>query len=237
VLQSRDMENYTLHRIPLKQVNAYLLELQGKLFLIDSGLKGSEGSTAAACRRIGFSAADIAMILLTHTHYDHAGAAAALRAESGAKLLVHRVEAEVLRSGYSPFPAGANGIGKVATGIFQRLLKGGAAFPSVEPDIEIDRPTDLHRYGFPGRAVPVPSHSAGSLAFLTDEGDCVCGDVLFNVFPGSVFPPFADEPAALPAIWRQLLDLGARQFYPGHGRPFGYEKVEREMARRDPVSR
>ncbi|MFW6361609.1 MAG: hypothetical protein ACOC2R_07665 [Spirochaetota bacterium] len=41
----------------------------------------------------------------------------------------------------------------------------------------------------------------------------------------------------MPAIWQQLLDLGARQFYPGHGRSFGHEKVERELARRNSVSR
>lgn len=230
------MGNYELHRLALGKVNAYFLRHEGRLFLIDSGLKGSERRIAAACTRLGFSAADIDMILLTHTHYDHAGAAAALQAQSGAMLLVHNAEADILRSGYSAFPAGANTVGRVASAVFAKVLGGGAGFPPVEPDIEIDSKTDLRSYGFPGQAVPVPSHSAGSLAFLTDSGDCFCGDVLFNVFPGTVFPPFADDPAALPQKWRLLLELGARRFYPGHGKPFGREKVAQELELRAPAS-
>ena len=230
------MSTYEIHRVALGTVNAYLLENEGRLFLIDSGLKGSEKRISSACTRFGVSPDNVEMILLTHTHYDHAGGAAAVRVQSGAKLLVHRAEADILRNGYSPFPAGANGIGRVAAAAFGKLMGGGSAFPAVEPDIEIDAPTDLHSYGFPGQAIPVPSHSVGSVAFLTDSGDCFCGDVLFNVFPGTVFPPFADDSAALPAQWRLLLEDGARQFYPGHGRPFSREKVERELELREPGS-
>ncbi|MFW5728015.1 MAG: MBL fold metallo-hydrolase, partial [Spirochaetia bacterium] len=81
------MKTYELHRIPLGKVNSYLLEHEGMLFLIDSGLKGSEGSIAAACSRTGFSIVDIQMILLTHTHYDHAGNMAAAPGPRGAAVL------------------------------------------------------------------------------------------------------------------------------------------------------
>ncbi len=58
---------------------------------------------------------------------------------------------------------------------------------------------DLHEHGFPGVAVHVPSHSRDSLAFVADDGSCFCGDVLFNLVPWSLMPPFADSPRRLHA--------------------------------------
>jgi glyoxylase-like metal-dependent hydrolase (beta-lactamase superfamily II) len=112
---------------------------------------------------------------------------------------------------------------------------GGASFEPVEPEIEFgasgeaDRGTmtyDLHEYGFPGAAIHTPSHSPGSISLLCDDGSCFPGDILFNILPGSVMPPFADNPELLASHWRLLLDRGAQTFYPGHGRPFGRERVE-----------
>jgi len=228
------MSAYEVIRIKLGMVNAYLVKSENQLFLIDTGLAGKRSISRieAACRQMGSSIGDLDMILLTHTHHDHAGGAAECKARSSAAILLHRAEAEVLRSGISGFPAGTNNLIRFMVAVAKKRQKGGTPFPPAEADIEISSELDLHSYGFPGAAIPTPSHTMGSLSLLTDWGDCFCGDILFNIFPGTVFPPVADNPGALTSKWRLLLDRGAKLFYPGHGGPIERQRVERELQRR-----
>jgi len=228
------MSAYEVIRIKLGMGDAFLVKSENQLFLIDTGLAGKRSSARieAACRQIGGSIEDIDMILLTHTHYDHAGGAAECKIRSAAPILLHRDEAEVLRSGVSGFPAGTNNLVRFIVAVVKKLHKDGTPFPPAEADIEIGSELDLHNYGFPGVAISTPSHTAGSLSLLTDWGDCFCGDILFNIFPGTVFPPVADNPGALTSKWRLLLDRGAKLFYPGHGGPIERQRVERELQRR-----
>lgn len=236
------MSAYEVSRINMGMVNAYLVKTEEQLFLIDTGQSGKRNIARIeeACRQIGRSIEDIDMILLTHTHHDHAGGAAECKTRSAAPILLHRAEAELLRSGLSGFPAGTNSLVRLMVGIAKKLQKEGTAFPPAEADIElggdseedVNGELDLHSYGFPGVAIPTPSHTAGSLSLLTDGGDCFCGDILFHIFPGTVFPPVADEPDALPSKWSLLLERGAKRFYPGHGSPIDRQGVERELQRR-----
>jgi glyoxylase-like metal-dependent hydrolase (beta-lactamase superfamily II) len=228
------MSAYEVIRIKLGMVNAYFVKSENQLFLIDTGLAGkrSIARIEAACRQMGRSIGDIDMILLTHTHHDHAGGAAECKARSAAPILLHRAEAEVLRSGCSGIPPGTNSLSRFMVGIAKKLHKGGTPFPPAEADIEIGSDLDLHSYGFPGVAIPTPSHTAGSLSLLTDRGDCFCGDILFNIFPGTLYPPVADNPGALTSKWSLLLERGAKLFYPGHGGPIERQRVERELQRR-----
>ncbi|MGC9312365.1 MAG: MBL fold metallo-hydrolase [Sediminispirochaetaceae bacterium] len=221
----------TIHRIDFRRVNAYLVESGSLITMIDSGLKGSFGRVEAALRKIGRRPEDIGLIIQTHTHYDHTGNTAECARRSGARVAVQRSEAEDLAAGYSSFPAGATPLGKIVTGLARILRVDGSAFSPVKADLLVDEEMDLHEYGFPGTAIHTPSHSAGSMSLLTDGGACFPGDILFNIFPGTVRPPFADYPDRLREHWRRLLDRGARMFYPGHGAPFHREKTEAELQR------
>lgn len=220
-----------IHRIDFHRVNAYLFESGRSITLIDSGLKGSFGRVEAALKKTGRGPEDIDLIILTHTHYDHTGNTAECARRSGARVAVQRSEAEDLAAGYSSFPAGATLTGKIMTGLARILRMDGSAFSPVEADLLVDEEMDLHEYGFPGVAIHTPSHSVGSMSLLTDGGACFPGDILFNIFPGTVRPPFADYPDRLMEHWRLLLDRGARMFYPGHGAPFSREKIEAELKR------
>jgi len=84
------MSAYEVIRIKLGMVNAYLVKSENQLFLIDTGLAGKRNISRieAACRQMGKSIGDLDMILLTHTHYDHAGGAAECKARSGAAILL-----------------------------------------------------------------------------------------------------------------------------------------------------
>jgi glyoxylase-like metal-dependent hydrolase (beta-lactamase superfamily II) len=72
---------------PVGRVNAYLLDGDAPI-LVDTGLNSDRAydELAAALGRVGRRVVDVRTILLTHTHLDHAGLAARLREESGARL-------------------------------------------------------------------------------------------------------------------------------------------------------
>jgi glyoxylase-like metal-dependent hydrolase (beta-lactamase superfamily II) len=110
-------------------------------------------------------------------------------------------------------------------------MGGRRQFTPLVPDISIDGPFDLAKYGLEGTALPLPGHSAGSIGVILDTGEAFVGDAAFNIFPRTVVPPLADDPAALLESWRILLSSGARTFYPGHGKPFGREKLEASLPR------
>jgi hydroxyacylglutathione hydrolase len=225
-----------IYNIPFGRSNGYILKTDEKISIIDAGLSGQCRKIERTLASLGLDCTDIDLVLLTHTHYDHTGCAAECRRISGASLLVHEAEAENLRVGRSGLPAGATGLGRFVVGVARRFGFAEADFEAVEPDIvlgaaDTDR-FDLHKYGFPGIACHTPSHSHGSLSFITDDGDCFPGDILFNIFPGTVTPPFADNPELLTTHWRLLLSMGAQTFYPGHGKPFGREKVKAQLRKR-----
>ena len=246
--------------LAFKKGNGYVVRSDEKVILVDTGIGGKFKTIERTLASMGLDCTDIELVILTHTHYDHVGNVAACTDLSGAPVLVHAAEAQVLRDGYSGFPGGATRFGRFMVGLVKGLGLGGASFEPVEPEIVLGAEEDpagsdvvartapgsenvtapgaegegifdLHRYGFPGIAVHTPSHSPGSISVLAEDGSCFPGDILFNIFPGSLMPPFADNPELLARHWRELLDRGAARFYPGHGKPFGRARVEATLAK------
>lgn len=231
-----------VRRIRFPRTNAYLVDTGTHRILVDSGLGSGAQRVRNALARGDRAGEAPALLLLTHTHYDHAGNAAMIREEYGTPVLVHAAGRDALVRGYSAFPAGATALGRFVAGAARAFGTHGSRLRACEPDIVVGKPDDsatettprsfdLHEHGFPGVAVHVPCHSSDSLAFIADDGTCFCGDVMFNVFPGSLMPPFADSPERLDLHWRVLLSFGARVLYPGHGGPVAREWLERAVAR------
>lgn len=87
-----------IHTIDLQFLNvpqaiaAYLVETAEGPVLVEAGPYSTYGPLQQAIQRLGFDVSDIKHVLLTHIHFDHAGAAWAL-AEQGATIYVHPVGA------------------------------------------------------------------------------------------------------------------------------------------------
>ena len=73
-------------------IAAYLVETSDGPVLIESGPYSTYEALRAEVQRVGFALEDVRHVLLTHIHFDHAGAAWAL-AEQGATVYVHPVGA------------------------------------------------------------------------------------------------------------------------------------------------
>ena len=163
-----------LHEIKLGPVNAFLIEGEDGLTMIDTGNKGRTGEIVEDLRSIGKKPADIKHILLTHCHPDHAGSLADMKRLSGAPAYTHPIEAEMIATGdikltMTPSP------GLLPRFLFWLFIKrASGVYDPATIEHEIADGDELPIAGGI-RAIHVPGHCAGQLAFLWQRH----GGVLF----------------------------------------------------------
>lgn len=87
-----------------RYVNAYIIDGDEGVTLVDTLQPGREGRITTALRDIGRDAGDITAIVLTHSHADHAGGAAAMKKTSGAPLYASAADAPAIRGEERPPP-------------------------------------------------------------------------------------------------------------------------------------
>ncbi|MCB2207813.1 MAG: MBL fold metallo-hydrolase [Bacteroidetes bacterium] len=196
--------------------HVYLVIAEKEFFLVDTGTKGNENKIVKAITSRGLNIEALKFIFLTHTHYDHAGCAAFLKEKSGAKIIIHESEADKLKAGFHRVPDGTNPLFKVISFMGKRVSKLYNVFQPVEPDIVFGNVLDLNMLGVNGRIIHTPGHTSGSSSLIF-ENNAFVGDSLFNIMH-KIYPPFANDEAALLESWKKLLKQNAELYYPAHGK-------------------
>ena len=170
----------------------------------------------------------VKLIVITHSHFDHAGAIASVKELTGAQVAVHDTEQAMLRTGISSDPTPVTSWGSVGFRLLQPMLKS-LQYPGVTPDLVIgDQGLDLNQFGIPGKILHTPGHTDGSLSVLLENGDAFVGCMTHNGPPFRLrpnHPIFADNLKQLWSSWQLLLDQGAKTIYPGHGKPFPISEI------------
>ena len=213
---------------------AFLLIQDGQFGLVDSGNRNTEKQIVKAISSRGLSIHELRFIFLTHTHYDHAGNAAALKKMSNAKIIVHQSEVAYLRSGFHPIPNGTNPFFKMIVSLGRKMAKQAySAFPAIEADELFDTHFNLQSFGFDAEIIHTPGHTAGSSILVADR-KAIVGDTVFHVM-GFKYPFFANDEEILGRSWQKLLDLDVDYYYPAHGKRI--QKAEFEKAFRKKYSR
>jgi glyoxylase-like metal-dependent hydrolase (beta-lactamase superfamily II) len=202
-----------IHRITrFGIVNAYLVEEDDGLTLIDTTLPRSEKAILAAAERLG---RPIVRIALTHAHQDHIGSLDALHAAlPDAEVLISARDARLLAKEKTLDPGEEKG-----------KLRGAYSGAETKPTRTIapgDRTGSLEVIGAPG-------HTPGQLAFLdTRDRTLYCADA-YSTLGGVAtsakrywrFPLPASatwhHPTALETA-KALRELGPARLAPGHGR-------------------
>ncbi|MGF2410846.1 subclass B3 metallo-beta-lactamase [Ferruginibacter sp.] len=90
-----------LYYVGTYDLACYLITTPKGNILINTGLAASEKQIKQNIKALGFKFADTKILLTTQAHYDHMGAMAAIKKQTGAQLMVDEKEADVLQSGGS----------------------------------------------------------------------------------------------------------------------------------------
>lgn len=222
-------DSYTIHRLGLSNVAAYLIFRPGEAILVDSGNKGSEDTILKLLKRLGLEPEMLKLLILTHVHFDHAGSAQRLKELSDCKIMVHQSEEARLREGKTPIPAGTRWKAKILVWMGRIFARRIGSFPGAEPDLVVTDSFDLEEFGFPGKVIHTPGHTRGSMVVLMSGGELIGGDTIFGLEGKQHFPPFAEDLSALLRSWELIRDLQAKMLYPAHGRRFSFDSFLAEF--------
>ena len=79
-------------------VGAYLIDTGDGLILIDTAIPESLYMLVDSIYKLGYKPADVKKILLSHAHFDHIGAAAALKELTGAEIYMSKEDTEFMEN-------------------------------------------------------------------------------------------------------------------------------------------
>ena len=197
---------------------AYIYQEAGRLTLIDTGLPDRAERIFAAIEAIGRRPEDVKQIVITHAHHDHAGSLAAVVERTGAQVLAHIVDAQVVRGDRPQGLADRAG--------FARLLPLGRRATSPAP-ARVDRELndgDEIELGGRAKVIHAPGHTPGSIAlYLPQRRLLFAGDAAANAMglgpPRGLYGLYNEDQAAARESFKRLalLDFDAAFF--GHGKP------------------
>jgi glyoxylase-like metal-dependent hydrolase (beta-lactamase superfamily II) len=166
--------------IPLGMANAFLIEGDDGLTLVDAGYPHKEAAVFEAIRRLDRSPKQLKHLIFTHGHPDHIGSGAAIVRETGAKTYMHPLDIPIAESG-GPFrPL------RAAPGVLRHVLCNLLFRPNelVEP-VAIDHAlTTMQMMPIAGGfdVIHTPGHCAGQVALLWRPGRMLfAGDVCMNI--------------------------------------------------------
>ena len=212
-------------RIILGRSNVYLLSNDVYGILIDTGISG-DGKKLL--KRLGNTGIRPDVVIMTHTHFDHAGNAGLIQEKYAPLFIVQEKEKEFLESGNSPLPKGTRGWTRFLYNLGAEHVPQWFQVQGVKNPVAFGERYDLSHFGFNACVLHTPGHSAGSSCVIVDDEIALVGDAMAGL-PASTFPPWGDDAAALVASWHKLLDTGCRVFHPAHGFAVKRERLERAI--------
>lgn len=227
-----------IHSIKMGIVQVFVVPCTGGYLLVDSGYPGSLSVIKRRLSTLGIGMTDVRYLLLTHNHIDHCGSSAEIREASGARLIVHKNLVPFIAAGdggldgAQPVSVGMRGM----MGLLRRLSTASDRFPALiirEGDLIVDEtPSDLLRgLGIPAQLLFTPGHTNNSLTMVFDDGDVICGDIVFNspLFQllGSRYRPILIQDEKLvKESWQKIRAAGGKRLYPSHGAMLPVEKLK-----------
>jgi hydroxyacylglutathione hydrolase len=210
----------------------YLLRDRGCV-MVDAGVPGKAAVIARKLERLNVAPREITLIVITHGHFDHAGSANEIRAATGAAIAVHRDDVAKVEEGSRWSTLGTTRWGRLSYRVFAPLFNRFARLPRLHPDLVLgDDGLDLDEHGIPGRVVPTPGHTMGSVSVVLDSGEAFVGDLAMNRLPLTArpaLPIYADDIDAVRGSWPKLRTMGVHTVYPAHGRPFPIAALDRQL--------
>lgn len=188
-------------------VNSFIVDGDEGVTLVDTLLPGKEEMIGEGLRGIGRSFEDVKAIVVTHSHADHSGSAAAAKAVSGASLYASEADAPAIEGVVKP-PSPPTPLYVKPLAVLMSLMPGPPAAQVdhfVSETSEAILPGDL-------RAIDTPGHTPGHSSFLLDRGDGILfvGDAAKATKDGKVVRGYFNR--STPLIDRSLSHLAELAF-------------------------
>lgn len=213
----------TIHTIDLHFQNvpqiiaSYLVQGDSGLALIETGPSTCLPAMQAGLDALGYQAADIQHVLLSHIHFDHAGAAG-WWAKQGAQIYVHHFGAKHLIDPSRLLASATRIYGEAMDSLWGELIPIPAEQVTALHDNDVIQVGDL-RF----TALDTPGHARHHMTYALDDV-AFTGDVAAIHLPGHAW---VDVPAPPPEFdldaWHEsLARLGSHKFariYPTHYGP------------------
>lgn len=218
-------QNCTIYQVLEGRSNSFLVNSGNNYILIDTGRKNSWRRLKSRIDKI-LGEAELSGLILTHTHFDHTENAAKIKKKYNSQIIIHQSEAEYLRHGNSPLPKGTNLTTGFMINTIGKRVQSRYNYETADPDIIVDKKYDLIDFGFNAQIIHTPGHSKGSMSIIIDHEIAIVGDAMFGVFGNSIYPPFADDTAALVKSWNRLIHSNCNLFLPGHGKEIRRKLLE-----------
>lgn len=137
--------------------------------LINTGLEGSVPQIRANVEALGFDFFNIKILLTTQAHFDHVAGMAEIQKLTGAQMMIHENDAQVLADGgKSDFAMGG---------------EKGTTFPPVKADRLLHDGDTVRLGDMKIVALHHPGHTKGSTSFLFDakDKDCTWSVLIANI--------------------------------------------------------
>jgi hydroxyacylglutathione hydrolase len=201
-----------------------------QIVLIDCGMPKKLQLFKQVLSKHKIDPAQIKLIVLTHSHFDHCGSASEIRDLTGAKIAIHESERDCVEHDKVLIPKGVNFNGKITQPI---IFSFKIPFPKFKPDILLNnKPYPLTEFGIDGQIIHTPGHTIGSLSVILDSGEAFVGCMAHNGFPFRLkpgLPIYAQDINAIKENWKTLIDKGVTFVYPGHGKAFPIEVIKKQL--------
>jgi len=220
----------------LSTVNAYAVLNGDAVRLVDCGWNTPEAYEAlkAELSALGPGIAGIREIVVTHIHPDHFGLAGRVAEESGARVLMHRLDGQLVGARYADTRALIDEmevwlrLNGVPADELAAMTEGSLGMlrwvDTRRPDVLLEGGERLAWEPYRFEVIFTPGHSAGLIClFDRESGVLLSSDhVLQRISPhvGLHVQSSADPLGAYLDSLRAMHDLPVTTVLPGHGKPF-----------------
>lgn len=205
-----------VHPIQTWMSNAYLVENETGLLLVDACSPGSQNQILRKVEKLG---KELRLIFITHAHFDHYGSAAAVRRVTRAPIAIHCADAKAMSKGQTPIRS-AHGRGRL-TLPFLPLMNGASYWWKTAPDFLVEDGTRLDEYGVPAQVLHTPGHTSGSTCLLVENGPqgplAFTGDLVTAGRVPALQRLYADDWHAMALSMARLQAIQPHRVYCGHG--------------------
>ena len=221
------MKKDDIKTIELTFVNAFLVRVNEGFILIDTGLSMHWGKLDSELVSAGCLPDKLKLIILTHGDFDHTGNCVRLQEKYKCRIAMHKDDSFMVENGLS-LKRKTRTLQAMLYSLIRKLFRKKFAFDKFMPDIYLTDGQNLNEYGFDAKVVHIPGHTKGSIGILTGDGDLFAGDTFTNRRKPEV-ANYIENNLDLENSINRLKKMNIKMIYPGHGKPFEFEQIVRNL--------